>query len=553
MTTQQRRTRARTTGAAVLIAGLVTSAFGCHPHDHDHEGGHGHHDDHDDHDDHHDDHDDHDEGGHGHGHDHGEGAIAVTTFTDKTELFAEFPQMILGEDPVTAAVHITHLSDFSPAITGSVTVELQGPKGTERFTAPKIDRKGIFEVALAPTREGVHKARVIYTNDGVDDVHAIQSLPVFASREAAEAAHEEEEEEAVGEISFLKEQQWLLPFRTENVAARRMRPSFSAYGTVRARADGQVHVTAPVSGRLTNDKLPTLGEEVAAGQTLAVVTPSLADLGDGAAFTEAVATARVELQRAQSDRQRLEKLFADGVIPEKRVIDARFAEKRARAVLTAAASRQGQRRRISSVNGRGGKPLELRSPLGGIIVKVGAPAGSYVAEGSHLFHVVNLDELWLEVQVSEAHVTALAQPRGAWFRVEGIEEAFELGPEDIVATGGVVDKHTRTIPLVLRIQNADRRLRVGMFADVNIISAPPRTAVAVPVRSLVYEAGLPVVYVQTGGESFVRRQVRVGERDGDYIEIVAGVEAGERVVSRGGYAVRLASAEGSLPAHGHAH
>ncbi len=62
-----------------------------------------------------------------------------------------------------------------------------------------------------------------------------------------------------------------------------------------------------------------------------------------------------------------------------------------------------------------------------------------------------------------------------------------------------------------------------------------------------------VVYVQTGGETFQRRPVETGIRDGDRIEILSGLAAGERVVTVGAYDVKLAAAGGDEIGHGHAH
>jgi multidrug efflux pump subunit AcrA (membrane-fusion protein) len=67
------------------------------------------------------------------------------------------------------------------------------------------------------------------------------------------------------------------------------------------------------------------------------------------------------------------------------------------------------------------------------------------------------------------------------------------------------------------------------------------------------EAGRPYVFVQLGGESFVRRFIEVAARDGDVIGVRSGLEPGERVVTRGAYDVQLASAASGLPAEGHVH
>jgi multidrug efflux pump subunit AcrA (membrane-fusion protein) len=67
------------------------------------------------------------------------------------------------------------------------------------------------------------------------------------------------------------------------------------------------------------------------------------------------------------------------------------------------------------------------------------------------------------------------------------------------------------------------------------------------------EAGRPYVFVQLGGEQFVRRFIEIASRDGDVVGVTDGVVPGERVVTRGAYDVQLAAAAGGLPAEGHVH
>jgi multidrug efflux pump subunit AcrA (membrane-fusion protein) len=59
--------------------------------------------------------------------------------------------------------------------------------------------------------------------------------------------------------------------------------------------------------------------------------------------------------------------------------------------------------------------------------------------------------------------------------------------------------------------------------------------------------------VQLGGETFEKRDLTLGIRDGDWVQVLSGVKEGERVVTKGAYAVKLASMSSAIPAHGHAH
>jgi multidrug efflux pump subunit AcrA (membrane-fusion protein) len=75
----------------------------------------------------------------------------------------------------------------------------------------------------------------------------------------------------------------------------------------------------------------------------------------------------------------------------------------------------------------------------------------------------------------------------------------------------------------------------------------------VPSSAIVDDAGRPIVFVQVEGEAFERRPVTLGAREGDRVQVLAGVKPGEHIVTRGAYLVRLASLSTSVPAHGHVH
>jgi multidrug efflux pump subunit AcrA (membrane-fusion protein) len=88
---------------------------------------------------------------------------------------------------------------------------------------------------------------------------------------------------------------------------------------------------------------------------------------------------------------------------------------------------------------------------------------------------------------------------------------------------------------------------------VHIVNGEERTALAVPESALVDDSGMFVVFVQVEGEAFERRVVRLGARDRGYVEVLGGLRAGDHVVTRGAWSVKLAASSGSIPAHGHAH
>jgi len=521
-----------------LLPALALAVAACPQGDH---GGHRHGEHGDDHEEH---------GGHG----HGEGAVAVTHYTEETELFVEYPPLVVGEESPFAA-HLTRLGESFRAVEqGRVTVVLAGCGAEERFTVDAPSQPGIFRPVALPRQAGSRQMSLHLESSELTTVHDLGAVTVYESREAALAASAEEGEGEEPAISFLKEQQWRIDFANAPVVRTTLRRSVEALGELRARADGEVVVSAPVTGRLltAGDEFPRLGLAVERGHLLATIAPRLEGQSDVATLQLGVTTSSLALDQTRRERERVEGLVADGAVPERRIAEARTAEARAEAEHQAARRRMAQHRGLQRVtSGRGG--IRILSPLGGRVVAVHTSPGAFVEEGTELFHVMDLDRLWLEVHVPESDVGRLERPAGAWFEVEGFDSPFEVAADRLVASGGVVDPRSRTVPIIFEVDNDAHRLRVGMAAEVHVIVGDPIEAVTAPESAVVRDGGQPVAFVQVDGEGFDRRVLRLGARDAGRVEVRSGLEPGERVVTRGAYAVRLAGSSTAVPAHGHAH
>lgn len=186
-----------------------------------------------------------------------------------------------------------------------------------------------------------------------------------------------------------------------------------------------------------------------------------------------------------------------------------------------------------------------------------AAPGAFVNEGEPLLHVANTGKLWLEARVPESEVGRLGTPSGAAFEVDGYAGGFAIEPGRngrLVAVGQVVDAHSRTVPVLFEFANPERRLRLGLTARVQVFAGGAEEAVLIPASAVQDENGVAVVYLQTGGESFERRIVRSGPRDGERVAILAGVDPGQRVVSKGAYLIRLSTSSAAADGHaGHKH
>jgi len=116
-----------------------------------------------------------------------------------------------------------------------------------------------------------------------------------------------------------------------------------------------------------------------------------------------------------------------------------------------------------------------------------------------------------------------------------------------------VDENTRTVPALFHAENPDGLLRADMSLSVWIDVRHVENAVRIPAGAVVDENGLPTVYVMLDGETFQKRNVRLGISDGKYVEVLDGVQPGERVATTGAYAVRLAGLADSRLGSAHVH
>jgi len=477
--------------------------------------------------------------------------IAVTSWSDRTELFMEYPPLVAGGGG-RAAVHFTDIGTFKAVTAGRVTIDLkQDGQAIQSFETDGPSVPGIFGVDLEPRQPGSYSFAVSLHSPSWTDTHELGTVTVYSNAEEALAAPGAAEIEA---IPFLKEQQWTLDFATETAPERVIRDSLLVAGEVRARSGGEAEVSAPITGRIdSTSPIPVVGSSVTEGQTLAFLSPPMPAPADLPALEFAITEAKIELEHTRRDRQRVERLLEVGAIPAKRVDEARDAEDVAEARLKAAQERLEQ---YKSTRETGGALLNqslftLTSPLSGIVAEVNVIPGSNATQGQSLFRVVAVDSVYIVASVPETEAYRIPQLSGAEIELPGAERAIPI--RRLVTVGRFVDPNSRTLSVTYEVENPDRRLAIGQAVSVRLFLSRGAMAVAVPEDAVIDDGGRPVVFVQVGGESFARRPVRLGARAAGYVQVLEGVRPGERVVTRGAYLIRLAALSPQIPAHGHVH
>jgi len=472
--------------------------------------------------------------------------LVYTHYTETTELFVEFPPLVVGQTS-RALAHFTRLSDHGPVTQGTVDALLQQAGRTvARFRVAAPTRDGLFIPEITPREAGEFQLLVQLSGPELNAIHDLGAVRVYPTTNEVDIHYTEPE----GDISYLKEQQWEADFATTVAAERPLRSSVPGFATVMAPADGGADILAPEDGYFAGVDIARAGVNVAAGDVLGYLVPRLGsgrDLGDALV---ALQRARSELELSERELKRMTELVAQGAVPERRLHEARQAHAIAEAEARAARSRVDQRQ-----GGDGMAGVALRAPVSGEVVESRARAGALVSEGDRIFRIAEHDRRWMQVRVAEHFARNLPAASGLWLELPGESPAVldESSGASIVQVETAIEPVTRTASVTVEYPSTRGPTLLGSRYPARVFTSIPQPRLAVPRSALVDDGGRQVVYVQTSGETFARRVVETGMIDGRWVEVRRGVNSGERVVSEGAYYVRLAAAGGDDIGHGHAH
>lgn len=503
-----------------------------------------------------------------------EGAGTVTLWTQKTELFMEYPELIVGREAVFA-VHLTRMSDFKPVSDSSVEFVFRSERGYEgSLTETGSQTPGIYGPRIIFERAARYDLTII-VEGMVDDTLFVPGIPVYASEHQVPHTHEEEDPNL---ITFLKEQQWKIPFGTSKVGRHTLIRSVEAHGELRSAENSTIVVSAPMSGIITpkaETNLPFEGTNVDKGMSILTLQPVIQSEG-GENYMQQYINAQTELELAQKDLERKESLFARALIAEAELERARVEYRRAfvhfqgiEDIFVADAAAEGREgheghkdeasshagEAVSEAEFESARSYELRAPISGVVLKRYASPGMQVQAGDPLFVISDLSRIWLEVHLPASERMSVARAGKAVFELQGDDVQYQTSNLNgrVISTGAQVEPENRSISVLYEIDNPAEVFLPGLFAKVYMDTDQKKDVVAVPTSSLIEEEGSFFVFVHKAGELFEKRRVATGLRSRGLVEISDGLEVGEQIVTINPYQVKLASFSTETPAHGHVH
>lgn len=462
--------------------------------------------------------------------------LSHTIWTDKTELFVEFPALIVSNGSKFAA-HFTVLDKHQPVTEGSVTVSLIKDGKGIRNTVDAPSSPGIFSPAIQPKEAGNYQLVFELTTPEYSDKISIDDVMVYATTDEAIKALGTEEDGAG--ISFLKEQAWKIDFQTAPVVSGKIYDVINTSG-VWMPSPGSTKSLAAKSNGVVDFKVNNLTEGTAVKQGQLLMSLNSQGLASNNLSTD-IASAKAKFQQAKSEYERKKELYESKIVPKSEF------EKVESSFEIAKANYQ------SLVSGVTGGSKQIRAPFDGFIKSIIVSNGDYVEQGVALVTIGTHQSRVLKAQLAPNYGLAMGNVQGIWYQDNDNQWKDVTDAEGkILSIGKDVERENPLISVFAEV-NATVDMPIGSLTPVQIAMGNATQNIMIPVNALLEDYGSYSVIVQLSGESFERRPVKIGKRNGENVEILEGLQVGEVVVTTGTYQVKMASMSGSTPAHGHEH
>jgi len=297
------------------------------------------------------------------------------------------------------------------------------------------------------------------------------------------------------------------PIPVEAVAAER--GEVSAYITTTANlvAENDVRIAAEVDGTVVELHVEE-GDWVKEGQVVAMLNRDDAEIAVSKAHARA-GNAKLAFDRAQTMREQqvISSEDYDRLSMEMSVANQEVAE-----------AEWGLSKRT------------IRAPFAGRVTERFAMKGQRVMPNDELFSIADYNPLVARIFLPEKSVLTLNEGREVRIALNADRSIEFAGRIRMISP--IVDTATGTVKVTVEAMDPPKQVRPGGFVTINIVQESRDDVVRLPREAVIRELQSVHVFI-TDGEIATRRDIEIGIEEGDFIEVVSGLEAGERVITAG--------------------
>ncbi len=361
---------------------------------------------------------------------------------------------------------------------------------------------------------------------GMELIKKIDSAPAAGS---AQTAEQKQQADMLGHVSMSATQRVMANVATVEAKQQTLNKEINAVGIVQYDQSRQAKVTAWIAGRIDKLNVNAVGAFVSKDRPVAeIYSPDL------------VATQQEYLLAVKSRDQ----LKSSPIPAISQNGDGLVNSSKQRLMLFGVKESQ-----IAELE-KAGKPnirLPIYTPQSGVVIEKMVQQGQYVNTGEVLFNIADLSRVWVEIEVYENEFPNIRIGQ----RVEILSQSYPGKPfvGQVSYIYPFLDPKTRTVKARVEMPNPGLRLKPDMFVNT-IIKVPLGAAIVVPVTAVMDSGKRQVVWVEGSPGMFEPRDVQVGQRSDDRVQILSGIKPGDKVAVSGSY---LIDSESQLKGGGGGH
>ncbi len=347
----------------------------------------------------------------------------------------------------------------------------------------------------------------------------------------------EHHEHKAGEIVFSPEKAAAVGLQTETIVAQPFEEAVKVSGRLATPSNKVQAVVAAMSGVAKLQHPLNEGTAVRKGEVLAHISVR------GMAASDPVETARIQYETARKEYDRAQGLTGSQIISAQEMEQITLRYQNAKAQYEALQDKKAD-----------DGCIEIRAPQNGYVSGLGFANGDYVEAGQVLLSVSQTQQLLLQADVPERYWNRLGSVRSANFAPAYSDTTYRLADMNgrLLSVGRTADTQTGYVPVVFAFDNK-AGLVSGAYADVYLLLADRQEALSVPLSAVTEEQGVYSVYVQLDEDCYMKREVTLGQSNGERVLVRSGLQSGETVVTRAALQVKLAGSATVIPGHTHNH
>jgi cobalt-zinc-cadmium efflux system membrane fusion protein len=361
-----------------------------------------------------------------------------------------------------------------------------------------------------------------------------------------------EEQKPTGRLRMDAAAQKNIGLRFERAQLRSVGRTIQATGVVNPNESRLAHVRPLAQGRIERVNV-RLGDRVRAGQVLLIYDNiELGEvIGQYMSSVAALGKAKAEAEVTQRSLDRAKALVDVGALARAEL------EKRSAEYKNALASIESQEADVAkteeklhrfglnedavkALNPREGagshrehSHSQMTAPFDGIVIKYSAAQGETFGPEDDVFTIADLSTAWVLADVYEKDITQVRAGQEARIVTDSYPGETFLGR--ITYVSDFLDPKTRTAKVRCEVPNHDGKLKLDMFATVQLPTPMGRQALLIPSGAIQQVNDQPVVFVRTSEIEFEPRNVALGTQSDGWVEVRNGIKEGESVVTHGSF------------------